>query len=254
MRKMLIGRNLAITSVVGLFACASAQAAVTINEIRVDDGQDIGQNANDYFELAGNLGEALSGLTYVVIGDNSNSATDEGGFVESTITFGSTSIGSDGFYLGIGASNTLGMTNDGAVGFNGFEANDNTTHLLVSGWSGGTDLDTNDDGTLDSMPWTSVLDAVSIVNNATPGSFSYNYYYATALGGANIGPDASDPQGPVHVFRDPDGNGAWHLGLPDLFSPNADDSPGTPNSPVVPEPSSLMLVGISALGLIRRRA
>jgi len=42
--------------------------------------------------------------------------------------------------------------------------------MLVSGWTGAlnSDLDTNDDGVLDVMPWTAIIDCVGLTNGAAP--------------------------------------------------------------------------------------
>jgi len=54
------------------------------------------------------------------------------------------------------------------------ENSDNITLMLVQGFTGAinNDLDTNDDGVLDTTPWTAVLDKVSVVTSirsAPPG-------------------------------------------------------------------------------------
>jgi len=228
------------SSLFTLFLAASSVYAIpVINEIRVD--QPSGDN-DEYFELFGTPGESLAGLSYVVIGDG----TAGSGVIESVFDLGSFSIGSSGYFVVAESTFTLGVAD--AIGNLNFENSDNVTHLLVSGLSvaDDTDLDTDDNGVLDSTPWTSVLDAVSLVESVGTGDL----YYATALGGADVGPDGTFVPG--HVYRLPDG-GTWNIGI---FDPATGlDSPGMAN---VPEPSVYAaLLGLGALGFVawrRRRA
>ena len=66
----------------------------------------------------------------------------------------------------------------------------------------GDDLDTDDDGTLDSTPWTSVVDAVSLIEEANPPSGT-EYSYAVQLGGVTVGPDGSFAPGAALNRLDP---------------------------------------------------
>jgi hypothetical protein len=83
--------------------------------------------------------------------------------------------------------------------------NNSITLLLVTEFSGsvGNDLDTNDDGTLDSTPWTSVLDAITVDDGDSEPAI------ALGLGGVTTGPQAFtpdvvhlDPAGAVLVIGD----------------------------------------------------
>jgi uncharacterized repeat protein (TIGR01451 family) len=119
----------------------------------------------------------------------------------------------------------LGVAPDLAVDPN-FENNDSFTHLLVEGFSGanGDDLDTDNDGTLDVTPWTSVIDAVGLVEDDPPVDADDEFIYAIQLGGVNVGPDGTFVPG--HVYRcTPDGE--WTVGQ---FDPSGgDDTPGAAN-------------------------
>jgi hypothetical protein len=59
---------------------------------------------------------------------------------------------------------------------NNFMPDNNLTMLLVTGYTGvvGQDLDTNNDGTLDVTPWTSVLDSVGWFDPSFPGGHVYS--------------------------------------------------------------------------------
>src|SRR5690606_1169793 len=139
---------------------ATAHAQVFINEVRVDQQ---GTDTDEYFELSGPAGTSLDGLTYLVIGDN---PTARSGLIEAVISLAGQSIPAGGYFLVAETSPlpTFGATADFTATLL-FEDTDNVTHLLVDGFTGSSndDLDTDDDGTLDVTPWTSVVDAVSLV-------------------------------------------------------------------------------------------
>jgi uncharacterized protein len=215
----------------------AARAAV-INEIRIDDNS---TDTDEYFELYGPANEDLSALTYIVIGDGAGGS----GVVETVISLSGMSIQSDGFFLaanstlGTDVPNGVGKTIDLTLNSNTFENSDNVTHLLVSGFTGasGDDLDTDDDGTLDSMPWGSIVDSVSLLEEVGAGDLVYS--------STTVGPDGTFVPG--HVYRLPDGSGDWNIGpFVSQF-----DTPGYAN---IPEPNSVALL-ISCLGIlsVRRR-
>ncbi len=133
-------------------------------------------------------------------------------------------ISASGYFVVAEATFTLGTSN--LTTDLQFENSDNVTHLLVSGFTGlvGDDLDTNDDGVLDSTPWVQELDRIAVVEEENPPS-STEYHY----GPPTIGPDGGFVPG--HVFRCEDG---WHIGQHDQTA--GDDTPGDVNA-CTPTPS-----------------
>ena len=195
---------------------ASPVLAATINEIRIDEG---GTDNSEYFELAGSPSESLNTLTYIVIGDGATLS----GTIEAVVPLTGESIPSDGFFLAVESTFALSGVPDVTTTLN-FENSDNVTHMLVDGFTGsnGDDLDTNDDGILDSTPWTALIDAVALIEEATEPPSGTEWAY----GSVRVGPDGIYVPG--HVFRDPDGIGPWMIGE---FTAGASDTPGLDNNP-----------------------
>jgi hypothetical protein len=221
-----------------LFICAAAAMAPAqlINEIRVDQ---TGTDNDEYFELAGSAGLSLNDLTYIVIGDG----TGVSGVIEAVVSLAGLSLPADGHFFAAESTwtGTLGGGSPDLTTTLNFENADNVTHMLVSGFTGANaqDLDTNDDGTLDSTPWTSILDSIALI---LPGSPDLVY------SPTQIGPDGAFH--PVHVFRSPSLSANWVIGQ---FDPvGGQDTPGFANP--VPEPATLAVLGLGAIGLLRRRA
>jgi predicted extracellular nuclease len=192
----------------------AAGPGVTINEIRID--QPGGDDPDEYFELTGAAGESLDDLTYLVIGDGAAGS----GVIESVSALIGQSLDANGFFVAAEATFTLG-TADLTTTLS-FENGDNVSLALVEGFTGanGADLDTDDDGALDSTPWTSVVDWVSLVQSPDGGD---RYYSPTT-----VGPDGDFVPG--HVYDcDPDG---WQIGA---FA-GGQDTPGEPGDcSLIPE-------------------
>lgn len=192
---------------------------IQISEVRIDQPS---TDNDEYFELAGPGGASLDGLTYLVLGDG----TGGSGVIEAVVPLDGSMIPGSGFFVAAEASFSLGSAD--LVADLNFENSDNVTHILVNGFTGanGDDLDTDDDGTLDVTPWTSVLDAVSLVETTAGGES----LYAEQLGGANVGPDGTFVPG--HAYRcSPDGE--WLVGE---FGAGTDDTPGAMNPACPPPP------------------
>jgi hypothetical protein len=107
------------------------------------------------------------------------------GRIDRVISLTGQSIPVDGFWLGISPAGTAtyGVSGELAIANNSFE-NSTATYFLVSNFTGaqGDDLDADDNGVLDSMPWDMVVDAINI-RDAGVGDFDY--------GVVSVGPDGS---------------------------------------------------------------
>ena len=186
-----------------------------INEIRIDQ---VGGDTDEFFELAG-LARPLDGLYYIVIGDGSGGS----GTVEAVATLAGQTLDASGFWAAAEASYTGDPANIDATLSLNFENSDNVTHMLVENFTGGVgdDLDTDDDGILDSEPWDRVVDSIALIET-DPAVAGEQVYSAT-----QIGPDGTFVPG--HVTRCPDG-GPWAI------APFATlhDSAGLPN--ICPSP------------------
>lgn len=199
---------------------------VLINEIRVDQP---GNDNDEYFELHGSSGTSLDDLTYLVVGDGPGGS----GVIEAVISLDGKVISGDGFFLV--AKNSFALfsiipdfiISDGSLNF---ENEDNVTHLLVGGFTGssGQDLDNDDDGQLDVLPWVAILDSVSLAKSVAVPPAGTEWAYSLL-----VGPDGTTS--PAHIYRFPDGNtlinspaGNWNIGKADPAS--GDDTPGTANN------------------------
>jgi hypothetical protein len=212
-------RWLGLTLVLG-FLAAPVFGQVAINEIRIDQPS---SDDDEYVELFLAGGGSLAGHTYLVIGDTNAGSS---GVIEAVVDLNLQTIPADGFFLIAEATYTLAGTPDLVTNIN-FENSDNVTHYLVTGFTGsdGDDLDTNDDGVLDVLPWTTVVDKIALVEEANP-PVNTEYHY----GPPQIGPDAGFV--PAHIYRNPDGSGAWNVGQFELAG--GADTPGTSNTAFPP--------------------
>ena len=188
---------------------------VKLSEIRTDQTS---TDNDEYFELSGEAGESLDGLTYLVIGDGAGGS----GTIEAVVDLSGQVMPASGYFVAAESTFTLG-TADLVTSIN-FENSDNTTHLIVFEFTGanGDDLDTDDDGLLDVKPWTEIVDLVAIILEDNPPS-STEYHY----GPPTVGPDGD--YAPGHVFRCGDN---WLVGG---FELGTNDTPGQANLCPVPE-------------------
>jgi hypothetical protein len=190
------------------FFSGTTTGDVFLSEIRIDEP---GSDVDEYFELEGPAATALDGLTYLVIGDG----TGGSGVIEAVVDLSGQTVPASGFFVAAEATFTLG-TADLTTTLN-FENSDNVTHLLVDGFTGsdGQDLDTDDDGTLDATPWTSIVDCVALIEDPAGGDRVYC--------AETVGPDGTFVPG--HVAKV---GGGWAIGA---FDPaGGDDTPGAPNA------------------------
>jgi hypothetical protein len=256
-----------LTAVLGgvCFAAVSAQADVRFNEFAADlPGTD---NGSEFIELRSDTPSfSMSGLTLVVIeGDGANA-----GLIDVALDLNSFSTGANGLFLWRDAATVLQPPPEAATvlnvaDFNPDIENGSNTFLIVAGFSGvvgSTDVDTDNDGTLDATAWTSVMDAIGITEN----DGAANVVYADDVGGvafpanALFNPDAFQRFGaaawafdilgvsPGPFTSDPveimDSTGAPVVGSP--FSM-------TPGSANVPEPASLALLVLAGTLAARSR-
>ena len=236
MRIRLLGLGLTLVT---LSIYASSLSAITVlSEIRIDQPAD---DDSEYFEIRGNPGTSLNGLTYLVIGDGSAAAGTGSGVIEEVTDLTGKSIPSDGFFLAVQSTFEFGPGEPfhGIVDVNdidlteplNFENSDNVTHLLVDGFTGtsGDDLDADDNGMLDpNLPWTNILDAVAFVEVGDPNNPGNEFEYATSLGFPAIGPEGSFVPG--QIFRN-SATDLWEIGEFSLSDPNAFlDTPGSANA------------------------
>jgi len=207
-----------------LILTACAHAAPVLNEIRTDQVSD---DVDEYFELAGDPGESLSGYWYVVIGDGESF---DSGVVEMAFDLSGLAIGADGF-LSVGEDGAIpcGEIDEVSAGSLNFENSDNVTHMLVAGFTGALldDLDTDDDGVLDVEPWIDVTDCIALIETPLSGEHVYC--------GSEVGPAGAFPV--THAIRCPTG---WWVGD---FAICALDTPGGANDTACEVPNEPMSWG-----------
>jgi predicted extracellular nuclease len=185
---------------------------VDLSEIRIDQPS---TDNDEYFELTGAPGTPLADLTYLVIGDG----TGGSGVIEN-VTNLSGNIPASGFFVAAEGTFTLG-TADLTTTLN-FENSDNVTHMLVYKFTGanGDDLDTDDDGTLDTEPWQEIIDSVALIETVGSGEQVYS--------STEVGPDGTFVPGQVFLCEP-----GWEIGE---FDPaGGDDTPGAANACAGPE-------------------
>ncbi|MEL6184460.1 MAG: hypothetical protein AAFU79_07540, partial [Myxococcota bacterium] len=182
------------------------QGQVMINELRVNQP---GADDDEFFELAGAPGASLDGLTFLIV-----SGEFSPGNIEFVLDLTGQALQADGIFAFGDASLDTG-TLDATGTFNPFGSP--ATYMLVSNFRGALndDLDLNDDGIVDVVPFDAVLDAVSFLDGDTTPDQSYG-------SSAIIAPDGSF--GAAHAYRDV--RGAFQSGS---FSNLGDDTPGGAN-------------------------
>ncbi|MEM8713886.1 MAG: hypothetical protein AAGG01_23325 [Planctomycetota bacterium] len=138
-------------------ALAQGGPIILLHEIRIDQPSSDNDEYVEVLSIPANV--SLDGLSIIVIGDGAG----DSGTIESVTDLTGGSTGADGLFLV--AEGTFSLATADLTATLNFENSDNVTHVLVDGFTGanGDDLDTDDDGVLDVMPWTSVLDAVSLI-------------------------------------------------------------------------------------------
>jgi len=198
-----------------IFMDAALPTDPLINEVNISDDQS--PDIAEYVEIFGDASTDYTGYTILVL--EGDAATV--GVIDLAVTVGNTNAG--GFF-----ATTLPSDNT-------YE-NQSQTVLLVEGFSGAEtdDLDTDDDGTLDVMPWTRVVDAVALDDGGGADVF-YTTIAATLYGptlttGANGGfsliPDGADTNMVGDWLPNPEDGAAGGTGEADR-TPGATNTEGT---------------------------
>jgi len=218
----------------------NCESLLKLNEIRIDMP---GTDCNEYIEIAGTPGASLNGLFVLVIGDGTAAAGS--GVIENVTSLQGTSIPVDGRFLIAESSFNLGGSVDlvlNVADCNGtalnLENGDNITILLVSNFTGsnGQDIDADNNGAVDVIAWSAVIDAVGMVLSAAVPPVGTEYAYGAALGFVNVGPDGAFVPG--QIYRCEGAAATWNIGEFDPNLPTAVDSPGALNPPC-PAPTCL---------------
>lgn len=206
-----------LLAVLGTVLAPVAQAQV-INEIRIDQP---GADSDEFFELLGSPGLQLSGLSYIVLGDSP--VNGDSGVVEAVVDLEGQVIPDSGYFVAAESTFALGIAD--LVTSLAFENADTVSHLLVRDFEGapGDDLDLNDDGVLDALPWAEVVDSLALVEPPDEQAGTEQPYGTLRAG----------PEGlfvPGHVYRESDGQGGLvHLAIGNFDPLLGSDTPGAPN-------------------------
>jgi hypothetical protein len=235
-------RRFAISGVVCLpsliAAVALADAPLRLNEIRLEQP---GADTDEYIEIAGAPGESLAGVSIIVIGDDDFALPgQQNGFIEDVIPL-SGAVPASGFFVVAEPKFSLGIPN--LVADLNLEGGDNVTFILVRDFTGfeGQKLDTNDDGTLDVTPWTSVVGSVAVVQTLSPNGGKSDYFYSTTT----VGPDAGQQPAAAWLCAN---TSQWIIGTQDPLG--GVDSPGAANQLCVPQGVILSEIRIDQPGTV----
>lgn len=221
-------------------SAAHAQVMPVINEFVADHTS---TDTNEFVEIFGTPNTNYSNLWIVEIEGDGSSA----GLIDDFI-FQLGTTDANGFWTTPFQNNVL--------------ENDNITLLLVAGFFGsvGDDIDTNNDGVIDSIFWASIIDDVAS-KDATVAGLTYSTSTldqnltpagSFAPGGASRLPNGVDTNTPADWHRN-HFNGAGLPAFPGVIpdSGNAWNTPGTFNK--IPAPGALALVTLAGLVSLPRR-
>ena len=199
-------------------ACGSSSSSILLNEVVSNTPS----TDWEFLEIQGTPGTDLSALTLIgVESDNGTSA----GTVDVVISLAGQSIPASGLFVGMSPAGfaQYGVIGDMSIANNSFE-NSTATYFLVSDFSGAKydDLDTDNDGVLDVLPWTDILDTLNLRDG---GATDFDY------GAPTVGPDGSfAPAGAYRCESD------WMMYT--YGSVDVDATPGAANDCAPPPPPS----------------
>ncbi|WP_299792515.1 endonuclease/exonuclease/phosphatase family protein [uncultured Marivita sp.] len=200
---------------------------IVINEVRISQS---GPDTDDFVELFTTPGASFDGKTLVVL-----SGEFAPGQIDFAISLDGAVADEDGFLLIANSENpNLDAGDVGVLGLDFFGSPQ--TFLVVDGFSDlpGADLDTDDDGTLDTTPWTEVIASLSFEDGDTTPDVSYSDMV--------IPPDGTFTA--AGAARDTDGTGAF---TPLPFNDLSADTPGSTNTPVI-APDRVTIMEIQGAG------
>jgi len=235
-REKMIG----MAAVAALASAASAQPVM--NEIYASH---TGTDDAEFIELLGTPGASLDGFAILVVEGEQGSAI---GTVDRVYDLTGNVIPGDGYFV-LGTSGTANV--DFNIGNDNALENGTETFALLqytSLPSVGTDLDTNDDGIMETpfSTYGSLLEAVGIIEDVADITYG---------GAPRFGPDGSFF--PAGIFRPGDAPNSFSastfLDFGDPDGSEGDDNSPTPGGMNLPTPGSLALLGLGGLVAARRR-
>ena len=205
------------TLLVGLAASLAQATELRIVEIRIDQP---GPDLDEFFELEGPGGLSLDGVSYLVLGDDDADLARGCGIVEERVDLSGLRLADDGLLCVAEALARCAVSVRRSLNF---ENNDSVTHLLVRNCTAqvGDDLDSDDDGRLDSEPWDELLDAVGIGEGRPVNCAGDEHVYAAQV----VWPQGSFSAG--HVRRCGDTWLACDFEWPGESTPGLADDCGT---------------------------
>jgi hypothetical protein len=230
-----------------------AFALLQLNEIRTNQP---GPDDEEFVEIKGAPGTSLDDVWFIYIGDSNGGVSGGSGVIELAIDLSGLTIPGDGHFLMCGPGfevGTMGI-DPSQVDFvfadfgKALENSDNVTALLVRGFTEGEilvfdhqtgtqviDIDEDNNGVPnESLPWSEIIDAVSLVETPDSG----DQYYGSTFGGFDI-PPTDGGFVASHAYRSIYSD-AWYAGNFVLFEededgnaiglhPDAKDTPGAVN-------------------------
>ena len=193
-----------------------AFADISISEIYINP-QNLGvsgaaDNGQEFVELKSSTGgvESLSGLPFIILDGDGAGSTE--GTVDIAIALDSYSTGSNGLLVISDNNNAWNPPADAATtliiqeflnddGSGDDIENGTNTYAIVEGYTGfpGQDLDLDDDGILDSTPWSNVVDAIGVQEHTTTTSTEMVYGAFMGFSDINGSVLGQDPDAIVRV-------------------------------------------------------